>query len=346
MTSWQIYSGCRRPHDGVDRLPAPPPWRTFTGGPPLGTPQGDSGNQHAAVSYRPGKDAVRQVNAALYLRRPLLVTGAPGTGKSSLAYAVAHELRLGRVLHWPITSRVTLRDGLYAYDPLTRLYAAERARPGGTGPQPDDIGDFLRLGPLGTALLPYERPRVLLVDEIDKSDIDLPNDLLTIFEKGSYELVELARRAEPTARVMTADSTTDRVEIRDGTVTCRAFPFIVMTSNGEREFPPAFLRRCVTVDLKQPAGVDELTAIVREHLGGVVGAGEGRQDDTLPEGVRRVVQRFFERRGGGLLANDQLLNAIYMCHHASFTERPETVEELADQVMPYLSSEPTRSDDA
>ncbi|GHC57998.1 AAA family ATPase [Streptomyces flavofungini] len=356
--SWQIYSGSRTPHDGITRLPAPPPWRTFKGGPPLPTPPGDSGNQHAAVSYRPSADAVRQVNAALYLRRPLLVTGAPGTGKSSLAYAVAHELGLGKVLHWPITSRVTLRDGLYAYDPLTRLYAAERARhdgtrgdasqgcagqgPAGDGPVGDDIGDYLRLGPLGTALLPFARPRVLLVDEIDKSDIDLPNDLLTIFEKGSYELVELARRAAPTARVMTADSTKDRVEIRDGTVTCRAFPLVVMTSNGEREFPPAFLRRCVTVDLKQPATLDELTAIVREHLGPVVGDGTG----VLPVGVQDVIQRFFDRRSGGLLANDQLLNAIYMCHHAAFTEPPESVARLADQVMPFLTAEAARSDDA
>ncbi|WP_030667865.1 AAA family ATPase [Streptomyces sp. NRRL B-1347] len=341
--AWHVYTGGRTPHDRVDQLPDPPPWRRFTGGPPLPTPPGDSGNRHAAVSYRPGPDAVRQVNAALYLRRPLLVTGAPGTGKSSLAYAVAHELGLGKVLHWPITSRVTLREGLYAYDPLTRLYAAGRAREGAAEPAAaDDIGDYLRLGPLGTALLPYARPRVLLVDEIDKSDIDLPNDLLTIFEKGSYELVELARRAEPTAEVMTADSTTDRVEIRDGTVTCRAFPFVVMTSNGEREFPPAFLRRCVTVDLKQPATVEELTAIVSEHLGGVVGDGSG----ALPQGAHDVIQRFFDRRGGGLLANDQLLNAIYMCHHAAFGEPPESVRELADQVAPYLSSEATGADDA
>ncbi|MFI8932937.1 AAA family ATPase [Streptomyces sp. NPDC053474] len=341
--AWHVYTGGRTPHDRVDLLPDPPPWRRFTGGPPLPTPPGDSGNRHAAVSYRPGADAVRQVNAALYLRRPLLVTGAPGTGKSSLAYAVAHELGLGKVLHWPITSRVTLREGLYAYDPLTRLYAAGRARDGAQGSErADDIGDYLRLGPLGTALLPYARPRVLLIDEIDKSDIDLPNDLLTIFEKGSYELVELARRAEPTAEVMTADSITERVEIRDGTVTCRAFPFVVMTSNGEREFPPAFLRRCVTVDLKQPATVEELTAIVGEHLGGVVGDASG----ALPEGAHDVIRRFFDRRSDGLLANDQLLNAIYMCHHAAFSEPPESVAELAEQVAPYLSGEATGPDDA
>ncbi|MFD9905489.1 AAA family ATPase [Streptomyces sp. NPDC059063] len=354
--TWHVYLGDRDPHDGIATLPPPPPWRDFTGGPVLPPPAPDLAHEHAAASYRPSAAAVRQVNAALYLRRPLLVTGAPGTGKSTLAHAVARELGLGKVLHWPITSRVTLRDGLYEYDPLTRLYAAERARrehaDGSPGPDGspgsdrsqgpgDDIGDYLRLGPLGTALLPYEHPRVLLIDEIDKSDIDLPNDLLTIFEKGSYELVELARRAEPTAKVMTADSTTDRVEIRQGTVTCRAFPLVVMTSNGEREFPPAFLRRCVTVDLKQPTSTAELTAIVRAHLSGVVGGGDGE----LPDGARDVVQRFFERRGGGLLANDQLLNAIYMCHHAALREPPVDILALADQVMPFLSGEARTDDD-
>ncbi|WP_067455621.1 AAA family ATPase [Actinomadura macra] len=315
MPDWLLYTGSRRPHDGVDRLPPPPPWRAFDGGPVLPVPPGPSGNAHQATTYRPSDDAVQQVNAALYLRRPLLVTGPPGTGKSTLAYAVAHELGLGPVLHWPITSRTTLRDGLYQYDPLTRLYAAGREN----APTDEDIGRYIRLGPLGTALLPHRRPRVLLVDEIDKSDIDLPNDLLTIFEKGEYEIPELTRRADPAAEVMTADG--PRVAVTGGGVRCRAFPLVVLTSNGEREFPPAFLRRCVSVELRQPAGEAELSAIVREHLGPLAD-----QSDDL-------VRRFFERSSSGTLATDQLLNAVYLCRHADTDDR----RALADRIMPYLT---------
>lgn len=277
---------------------------------------------HDAASYLPTPEAVEQVNAALYLRRPLLVTGAPGNGKSTLAYAVAHELQLGPVLHWPITSRVTLHDGLYQYDPLTRLYAASKQESGSGGYE--DIGRFIRLGPLGTALLPYSRPRVLLIDEIDKSDIDLANDLLTVFEKGEYEIIELVRQEAGTAEVMTADGS-DRVTITGGLVRSRAFPLVIMTSNGEREFPPAFLRRCITVHLGQPASEQELADIVQAHLGELAG-----QSSDL-------ISRFFERKTSGALATDQLLNAIYLTHHATISGSADRVA-LADKVMPYLSS--------
>jgi MoxR-like ATPase len=283
-----------------------------------------------AITYRPDDETVELVNAALYLRRPLLVTGRPGTGKSTLAYAVAHELGLGPVLRWPITSRVTLRDGLYQYDPLARLYAASQ-RPS-AAVEADDIGRYLRLGPLGTAMLPYRAPRVLLIDEIDKSDLDLPNDLLTVLEEGEYEIPELVRVADtrPEVHVLTADGDR-RVPVRRGAVECLAFPFVVLTSNGEREFPPAFLRRCVVVELPQP---DErrLVEIVEAHLDGLAASG------------RDLIQRFLARRSEGELATDQLLNAIYLVDRAARAGGVDRAG-LAERVMPYLSSGPVDLDD-
>lgn len=273
----------------------PPKWRDFPGQ-AIRRPAPPREKRGAGFQRRP--EVALRVNAALALRRPLLVTGSPGCGKTTLAYAVARELGLGQVLRWNITSRSTLREALYSYDVLDRLNRANLAGPGAEAPP---IDDFIRLGPLGTALLPVGHPRVLLIDELDKSDIDLPNDLLHIFEEGYFEIPELQREAaggEP-ARVRAADGT-DRVEIRDGVVRCRAFPVVVITSNGEREFSPAFLRRCVRLSIPEP-GVDELVAIARA-LG--VGASDGDRQELAGELVRR--------RSEGFIATDQLLNALHL----------------------------------
>ena len=317
MTDWLIYRGTGEPHGGADALPPPPPWRTFDGAPARAVPQapgpdstdgpwrGKLGDLRIASSYRPDPEAVELVNAALYLRRPLLVTGKPGTGKSSLAYSVAYELGLGPVLRWPITSRSTLGEGLYSYDAIGRL---QDVNPGGQDGTADvsGIGDYIRLGPLGTALLPFGRPRVLLIDEIDKSDVDLPNDLLNLFEYPAYPVHELARIADraPDVKVLTEDAG-DRVMLHDGQVLCKAFPFIVLTSNGEREFPPAFMRRCLRLDLPVPSP-EQLAGIVTSHLGpDLAAAGQ----DLLGE--------FVARRSEGDLAADQLLNAVYLTSYAA-----------------------------
>ncbi|MFF5445041.1 AAA family ATPase [Streptomyces sp. NPDC012888] len=328
---WLIYRGVGEPHDGLDALPDPPPWRDFDGG-PLVVPGAaatapDSAatrrlgaHRHAAELHRPEPEELEAVNAALYLRRPLLVTGYPGTGKSTLAHAVAHELKLGRVLRWPIVSRTALQEGLYRYDAIARLQDVQIAAGGGSPDGPPPIGKYVRLGPLGTALLPTARPRVLLVDELDKSDIDLPNDLLNVLEEGEFALPELERVAdrEPEVEVLTDDGT--KVTVRDGRVRCRAFPFIILTSNGEREFPAALLRRCIQLKLGQP-GEKRLATMVRAHLG----------EEAARLGAE-LIREFLTRSRTELLAADQLLNAIYLTHYAA----PPSREDLADLIVQRL----------
>jgi MoxR-like ATPase len=312
VQDWRIYLGTGAPHDGFRRLRPPPPWRTFRGE-PLIDPEFDDeiadeatyrrlGGLERAQAYRADEKVVNMVNAALYLRRPLLVTGRPGTGKSTLAYSIAYELKLGPVLYWPITSRSTLAESLYQYDALGRLQEASLQQSGNRSgdSHPPDIGRFIRLGPLGTALLPRARPRVLLIDELDKSDLDLPNDLLHVFEEGKFVIDELARLPtdQSPAGVFTADGE-HRVPIHRGQVTCNAFPVVIISSNGEREFPAAFYRRCMRLTI-QPPDQNRLAAIVTAQLGA-----------DAAQRAAPIIENFLQSRESGNIATDQLLNAIY-----------------------------------
>ncbi|WRZ88861.1 MoxR family ATPase [Streptomyces sp. NBC_01007] len=268
------------------------------------------------------------VNAAILLRRPLLVTGRPGVGKSTLAYRIARELGLGRVLQWPVTSRTTLASGLFEYDVIGRAqagqawYAAQHktadpsddADPAASDqPTPLDIGDFIQLGPLGTALLPHRLPRVLLIDELDKGDSDLPNDLLTLFEDAWFAVQPLVRvkRQVDNVTVYTADPGRT-ASIQDGIVKTRTFPIVIMTSNGEREFPEAFMRRCLRLDIPEP-GPEALGALVAAHFA-----------NRLGDVQERLVQDFMTRSAqvDGLAA-DQLLNAAHLVTSGAYSYRDE-----------------------
>ncbi|MFC9328511.1 AAA family ATPase [Kitasatospora sp. NPDC057015] len=289
--AWRLYRGTDEVRGAV--LPPAPPWRRFT----------RDTDARPAPTYRIGPQEADVVNAALHLRRPLLVTGRPGTGKSSLAASVARELGLGPVLGWPVNSRTALQDGLYRYDAVGRLRDTGRAREVGA-PEPD-MGSYIRLGPLGTALATGRpgRPRVLLVDELDKGDIDLPNDLLVVFEEGEFEIPELSRLPDdsPDVDVMLT-GTRERHRVHQGLIRCQEFPMTILTSNGERDFPPAFLRRCLRLDLPEPTE-ERLREIVSAHLG----------EDGL-RAAEDLIETFLSRRDTdrAALATDQLLNAVHL----------------------------------
>lgn len=309
MAEWHIFDGKHQPHDGINRLPPPPKWRPVRAQTPVVDrliPEDDQlppKMRHIGRTFQTTPDIVNMVNAALYLRRPLLVTGRPGSGKSSLIDAVAYELRLGEPLRWPINSRSNLKDALYTYDAIGRLQDAQQSR---IGERP--VTDYLRLGPLGTALVPTRRPRALLIDEIDKSDIDLPNDLLNVLEEGIFEIPELTRLPDESHRVRLHGAADEPVTVRRGQVAMHQFPFVVMTSNGERDFPQAFLRRCLRLDMPDPcADAKRLADVIHAHLA------ERLADGNHAGSVDESIKAFAERANRGeALATDQLLNLVFM----------------------------------
>lgn len=319
-----------------------PPWRTF-GKRDEKSRDGDviareiSPKQaQRGKSFRATEDEARLVDAALVLRRPLLVEGEPGIGKTSLAYSVAWQLGLGDVFQWPITSRSTLKDALYQYDAIARLHAVSLDK-GNTEPRNEakkpkhEIGDYLTLGPLGSALVPNKtgpyHPRVLLVDEIDKSDIDLPNDLLHVLEEGSFVIPEIARLKLNKPTKIRLYNSSELVEVpANGRIVCDDFPFVVMTTNGEREFSPAFKRRCLPLRMERPDG-DKLKTILKTHLGD-----KWEQDDALKQ-----LSSFLEKLGKNeQLAVDQLLNAVYLTH-SNADVNPEKHTALKQAVLQSLS---------
>jgi len=185
--------------------------------------------------YIASKELMEIVNVAIALGKPLLIKGEPGTGKTLLAHSIAEALNK-RLIVWNIKSTTKAKDGLYVYDTVQRLNDARFG-----DKDISDIRQYIKLGKLGQAFVSEEQV-VLLIDEIDKADIEFPNDLLHELDEMSFYIPELNEEIKAKHR-----------------------PIVVITSNAEKELPDAFLRRCIFhyIEFPTPEMMEE---IVRVHF--------------------------------------------------------------------------------
>ncbi len=189
-------------------------------------------------SYIATPDLMLAVNAAITLQRPLLIKGEPGTGKTMLAEEVARALSRP-LLQWHIKSTTKAQQGLYEYDAVSRLRDSQLGAEKAT-----DIAPYIKRGVLWDAF-ESEAPAVVLIDEIDKADIEFPNDLLRELDRMEFYIYELQR-----------------------TVQARQRPLVVITSNNEKELPDAFLRRCFFHYIRFP-DKETMARIVDVHFPGL-----------------------------------------------------------------------------
>jgi MoxR-like ATPase len=186
-------------------------------------------------NYVTTDDLNMAVNAAIALERPLLIKGEPGTGKTLLAQEVAHSLEL-QIFEWHIKSTTKARHGLYEYDAVSRLRDSQLGEEG-----VENIRNYIQKGPLWRAF-EEEKQSVVLIDEIDKADIEFPNDLLQELDRMEFYVHELQQ-----------------------TIAARKRPLVIITSNNEKELPDAFLRRCFFHYIRFPE-MDTMEEIVRVHF--------------------------------------------------------------------------------
>ena len=187
-----------------------------------------------SADYVASDDLMNSVNVAMALKKPLLVKGEPGTGKTKLAEAIAASLDMELII-WSIKSTTKAQDGLYVYDTVQRLYDSQfgEANVG-------DISKYIKLGKMGEAFK-SDKQVVLLIDEIDKADLEFPNDLLWELDKMEFYINETKE-----------------------TVRAKHRPIVIITSNAEKELPDAFLRRCIFHYIEFPLA-PKMREIVNVH---------------------------------------------------------------------------------
>ena len=247
-------------------------------------------------SYVAGKDLMVAVNAAITLQRPLLVKGEPGTGKTELAFQIAEALGL-RLLQWTVKSTTRAAQGLYEYDAVSRLRDSQLG-----DDRVHDIRNYIRPGKLWDAFTSEERV-VLLIDEIDKADIEFPNDLLQELDKMSFDVTETGE-----------------------TVSARHRPIVVITSNNEKELPDAFLRRCFFHYIQFP-DPETLHQIVDVHY-----------PDIKQDLVRAALTQFYEIREQPGLKKKPSTSEALDCIRLLVAEDVEArdLRENATNVLPKL----------